>query len=79
MAANGPPADGVVKKELTETSQELRKAALRVVGCQGVEVWQNSKTQIVPKVNSNCDKTKKKAQIMTKLKNLNYDITKKLK
>ena len=32
-----------------ETSQELRKAALRVVGCQGVKVWQNSKTQIVKK------------------------------
>ena len=32
-----------------KTSQELRKAALRVVGCQGVEVWQNSKTQIVKK------------------------------
>ena len=32
-----------------KTSQELRNAALRVVGCQGVEVWQNSKTQIVKK------------------------------
>ena len=34
-----------------KTSQELRKAALRVVGCQGVEVWQNSKTQIVREKN----------------------------
>ena len=25
----------------TKTSQELRKAALRVIGCQGVKVWQN--------------------------------------
>ena len=33
-----------------KTSQELRKAALRVVGCQGVEGWKNSKTQIVKKI-----------------------------
>ena len=46
---------------MLKTSQELRKASLRVVGCQGVEVWQNLKTQIVkikPK-NSNCEKTQK--------------------
>ena len=50
----------------------MRKAALRVVSCQGVEVWQNSKTQIVRKKTI-------KTQIVTKLQNSNCDKTQKLK
>ena len=59
---------------------------------QNLKMWQNSKSQIVTKLNSNCDKTQKsncdktqkvklrqnlKTKIVTKLKNANCDKPKK--